>query len=113
MHHSLTAELRNSSNPHARRIKTILVTPGQLSTAMFSRVRLPAYAKFLGPVVEPVELARVIVGMVDYGVGGEVSAPLYARWIEWVFVLPSSLQRVVRWVAGVDGSVVEEGKKEL
>lgn len=37
--------------------------------------------------------------------GGEISLPVYAGWIEWMFVLPRGVQRVVRWVAGIDGAM--------
>ena len=119
LHASLTAELRSPSAPAgSENVRTILVTPGQLSTALFADMKLPWYAHFLGPVVEPVDLAREIVGMVDRGEGGEISLPVYAAWIEWVFVLPRSVLRGVRWVAGIDGAVEgsrgrEEGKKNL
>lgn len=123
LHTSITQELRSPSAPAgSENIRTILVTPGQLSTGLFADVKVPWYARFLGPVVEPVELAREIVTLVDEGVGGEVSLPVYAGWIEWVFVLPKGVQRGLRWVAGVDAAMegvvkVEidqhEGKKEV
>lgn len=94
------------------------MTPGQLSTTLFAGMtNLPWYAHFLGPVVEPVELAREIVRKIDDGTSGEISLPVYASWIEWVFVLPKSVQRVVRWIAGIDSAMEAgggpgEGKKE-
>jgi hypothetical protein len=56
----------------------------------------------LGPVVEAPELAREIVRIVDEGVSGEISLPLYASWVGVLQVLPFSLQRFARWVSGVD-----------
>jgi hypothetical protein len=53
-------------------------------------------------VVEAPELAREIVRIVDEGVSGEISLPLYANWVGILQVLPYSLQRVARWVSGVD-----------
>lgn len=81
----------------------VLVTPGQLGTRLFEGVKTPS--SFLGPVVEAVELAREIVGIVDEGVSGEVSLPLYAQWVGVLQVLPWSLQRVARWASGVDGAM--------
>lgn len=113
LHHSLTAELRAPDAAEGSgNVRTLLVTPGQLATGLFADVKVPWYAHFLGPVVEPVELAREIVRRVDVGEGGEVSLPVYAGWIEWVFVLPAAVQRGVRWVAGIDAAVRVEGKKE-
>ena len=101
MHTSLRAELASPAAPGgAENIRMVLVTPGQLSTALFRGVETPS--SFFGPVVEPTELAREIVKVVDAGMSGEVSLPLYARWIEWMHVLPVGLQRVARWMAGVD-----------
>ena len=96
LHTSLSAELR-CSHPE---IKTVLVTPGQLSTPMFDGVRTPS--SFFAPVLEPVEVAKEMIKVIDAG-GSEVLAmPLYARWVGWMGVLPVGVQRIVRWVSGVD-----------
>ena len=81
----------------------VLVTPGQLGTRLFEGVKTPS--AFLGPVVEAVELAREIVRVVDEGCSGEVSLPLYAKWVGVLQVLPWSLQRVARWASGIDGAM--------
>ncbi|KAK4999179.1 hypothetical protein LTR66_001749 [Elasticomyces elasticus] len=109
MHASLRAELEHlaTSVPieyiGAANVKTVLVAPGQLSTPLFKGVWTPS--RFLGPVVESVELARAIVDLVDEGMSGEISMPLYARWVQWLGVLPVGLQRVVRWLSGLDGAM--------
>lgn len=115
MHSSLRAELGSKSAAEgSESIRTILVTPGQLSTPLFSSLRTPN--AFLGPVVEPVELAREIVRMIDSGESGEISMPLYARWVEWLGVLPVSMQKIVRSLSGVDSAMesfatAEDGRK--
>ncbi|KAK5134580.1 hypothetical protein LTR08_006366 [Meristemomyces frigidus] len=101
MHASLRAELASPNAPvGADNLRTILVTPGQLSTPLFAGLETPS--TFLGPVVEPVELAREIVRMIDLGESGEISMPLYARWVDWLAVLPAALQKLVRGVSGMD-----------
>ena len=101
MHHSIRAELASSSRPDgAEDIRTILVTPGQLSTNLFAGVKTPS--SFFGPVVEPAELAREIVRMIDAGESGEISMPFYARWIEWLHVLPVGMQKIARSLSGMD-----------
>jgi short-subunit dehydrogenase len=95
MHKSLTAELRLYPE-----IKTILVTPGQLSTALFTGVKTPS--SFFAPVVEPVEVAKGVIAAIEAGSSAEMAMPLYARWIDWMNVLPVGVQRVARWVSGVD-----------
>ncbi|KAG6007494.1 putative secondary metabolism biosynthetic enzyme [Claviceps maximensis] len=96
LHRSLTAELRET-HPE---IRTVLVTPGQLSTPLFHGVQTPS--SFLAPVVEPVDVAREIIAAVDDGRSAEVGMPLYARWADWYHVLPAGVQVVVRALAGVD-----------
>jgi len=105
MHASLRAEISSLAAskeppPGAKDIRTILVKPGQLSTPLFKGVKTPN--SFFGPVVEPTDLAKDIVKMIDSGNSGVIAAPLYARWIEWMGVLPYSLQRLARAISGVD-----------
>ncbi|GAB7366265.1 hypothetical protein MBLNU230_g7823t1 [Neophaeotheca triangularis] len=109
-HHSLSAELRLPSAPAgASNARTVLVTPGQLATKMFEGVETPI--PFLGPVVETVELARKVAEAVESGWSGELCLPLYARCVEFVLVLPVGLQRVVRYLAGVDVAMAARWEK--
>ena len=96
LHKSLSAELRES---HPQ-IRTVLVTPGQISTPLFYGVQTPN--AFLAPVVEPVDVAKEIIKAIDNGQNAVIGTPLYARWIEWYNVLPIGVQAVVRRLAGVD-----------
>ena len=96
LHRSLAAELRES---HPQ-IRTVLVTPGQLSTPLFYGVQTPN--RFLAPVVEPVDVAKEVIAAIDNGRNAAIGMPLYARWINWYTVLPVGLQAVARRVAGVD-----------
>ncbi|KIL85591.1 hypothetical protein FAVG1_11085 [Fusarium avenaceum] len=75
LHRSLTAELRES-HPE---IRTVLVTPGQVSTPLFYGVQTPN--SFIAPVVEPVDVTKEIVAAIDSGKGATVAMPLYARCI--------------------------------
>ncbi|KAK4250112.1 hypothetical protein C7999DRAFT_38825 [Corynascus novoguineensis] len=96
LHRSLAAELR-ASHPN---IRTVLVTPGQLSTPLFHGVRTPS--RFLAPVVEPVDVAKEVIAAIDSGRSAAIAMPLYARWIDWYSVLPVGLQTIARRLAGVD-----------
>ncbi|KAI1867135.1 uncharacterized protein JN550_007187 [Neoarthrinium moseri] len=98
LHKSLAAELREYPE-----IKTIIVTPGQLSTPLFYGVQTPN--SFIAPVVEPVDIAKEVIQAIDLGVSDHIGAPLYARWIDWYNVLPVGLQRIARDVAGIDRSM--------
>ncbi|KAK4075052.1 uncharacterized protein Triagg1_4716 [Trichoderma aggressivum f. europaeum] len=96
LHKSLAAELRES-HPD---IRTVLVTPGQLSTPLFYGVQTPN--GFFAPVVEPVDVTKEIVAAIDGGKGVTAAMPFYARWVDWYNVLPVGVQLVARKLAGVD-----------
>ncbi|KAF4512872.1 hypothetical protein G6O67_000203 [Ophiocordyceps sinensis] len=99
LHRSLSAELRRSHPA----IRTVLVTPGQLSTPLFDGVQTPN--SFLAPVVEPVDVAKDIIAAIDGGHGVTAAMPLYARWVDWYNVLPVGLQLLARKVSGIDGGM--------
>lgn len=105
LHHSLRAEL--AQNPHGGDIKTILVSPGQMSTKMFEGVETPS--NFLAPVVAPTDIAKEILRLVERGESGEVVMPLYARWISVFGVLPAGVQKVLRRLSGVDTAIKRAG----
>jgi short-subunit dehydrogenase len=110
LHASLQHEIASHTDPHVRRnLKTLLVEVGQLDTGLFggdAAPKLPAWARFFGPVVEAKDVVRWITWYLERGEGGVVRLPFYARCVGvWWGVVPSSLQRVVRWASGVDGAV--------
>lgn len=96
LHRSLTAELRETDP----KMRTVLVTTGQMSTPLFHGVRTPS--GFFAPVVEPIEVAREVIAAIDEGRSAAVGMPLYARWVDWYNVLPVGGQVLVRALAGVD-----------
>lgn len=98
LHKSLTAEL--ASTPE---IKTILVSPGQLSTPLFNGVKTPS--SFFAPVLEPVDVAKEIIAAIDAGCSDVLAMPLYARWIDWMNVLPLGVQSILRKFSGVDSGM--------
>lgn len=105
MHASLRAELKHSEHSSAKDIKTILVVPGQLSTSLFAGMNTPS--AFLAPVVEPVELAKEVVNMIDSGLSGEIRIPFYANWVPIFQALPVSLQQVLRTLTGLDRAMLD------
>jgi NAD(P)-dependent dehydrogenase (short-subunit alcohol dehydrogenase family) len=106
MHKSLAAELQATPN-----IKTVLVSPGQLSTPLFNGVQTPN--SFFGPVLEPVDVAREVIAAIDSGSSENLAMPLYARWIDWMNVAPVGVQAILRKVSGVDRAMTRfVGRKE-
>ncbi|KAI1804521.1 NAD(P)-binding protein [Daldinia bambusicola] len=98
LHKSLAAELQEYPE-----IKTILVTPGQLSTPLFYGVKTPN--SFIAPVVEPIDVAKEIIKAIDLGLSDHIGMPLYARWVDWYNVLPVGLQKIARKLSGVDSGM--------
>ncbi len=98
MHKSLAAELRTTPD-----IKTILVSPGQMSTPLFNGVETPS--SFFGPVLEPVDVAREVIATIDAGSSENLAMPFYARWIDWMNVAPVGVQAILRRVSGVDSAM--------
>jgi NAD(P)-dependent dehydrogenase (short-subunit alcohol dehydrogenase family) len=98
MHKSLAAELKSTPN-----IKTILVSPGQLTTPLFNGVRTPN--SFFGPELEPVDVAKEVIAAIDAGSSTELAMPLYARWIDWMNVMPVGVQAILRKMSGVDSAM--------
>ncbi|KAG0652947.1 Epidermal retinol dehydrogenase 2 [Hyphodiscus hymeniophilus] len=95
MHKSLVAELKATPD-----IKTVLVSPGQMSTPLFNGVETPS--SFLGPVLEPVDVAREVIAAIDAGSSETLAMPFYARWIDWMNVAPVGVQAILRRLSGID-----------
>jgi len=106
LHHSLRAELAQIAE--AKEIKTILVTPGQMSTQMFADVKPPS--NFFGPTATPADLGKNIIKLIERGESGEVAIPLYSHWIGFFFVLPVGIQQLVRRWSGLDTAVTVSKK---
>ncbi|KAE8372076.1 hypothetical protein BDV26DRAFT_109048 [Aspergillus bertholletiae] len=101
LHRTLEAELRVSGNDE--KVKMILVETGQVATPLFAAVKTPN--KFIAPVLEPVHVAQEIVSAVEEGRGGVIRLPAYATMVNWYAVLPAGLQRIARFLSGVDYAV--------
>jgi hypothetical protein len=67
---------------------------------MFKGMKTPS--NFLAPVVAPVELAKEIVWTIDSGWSGEVMLPLYARTMAVIPALPVGLQKIIKFLSGMD-----------
>ncbi|PGH10902.1 hypothetical protein AJ80_07345 [Polytolypa hystricis UAMH7299] len=100
-HKTLEAELRVSGDDE--RVKMLLVETGQMSTPLFQEVETPN--RFFAPVLEPVQVANEIVSMIDSGKGGTIRLPAFASLVGWYGVLPASIQRLARFVSGIDSAV--------
>lgn len=81
----------------------ILVEPGQMSTPLFAGTQTPN--SFFGPVLEPVDVAKEIIKLVDAGTSGWLALPLYSRWIAVFGVLPVGVQALLRRLSGVDAAM--------
>lgn len=103
LHRTLEAELRASG--HSNKVKTILVETGQMSTPLFEKIKTPS--NFFAPVLEPVQVAQEIVSAIDSGRGGVIRLPTFAAVVSWYAVLPAALQRIARYLSGIDFAVAK------
>lgn len=71
---------------------------------MFSGLETPS--TFLAPIVDPVELAKEIVSMVDSGWSGEIAIPLYSRLVPLLAALPSGIWTIGRAFSGMDKAML-------
>ena len=111
MHESLTAELRAShiASRSNRRVRTLLVCPGQMETVMFQGVKTPS--SLLAPVLAPEEVARRIVEMLSKGREGTLFMPCYAHFIPLLRVFPERITEFARHLSGMDHAIdtLDEG----
>ncbi|EEQ89884.1 hypothetical protein RJZ56_002646 [Blastomyces dermatitidis] len=101
VHKTVEAELRTSGDNE--RVKMLLVETGQMATPLFDDVQTPN--NFFAPVLEPVQVARDIVAAVDSGNGGVIRLPAYATLVSWYAILPVAIQRLARYMSGIDRAV--------
>ncbi|CUS20202.1 LAQU0S01e01288g1_1 [Lachancea quebecensis] len=100
-HEAWTQELGDANN-----VRSLLVTPGQLDTTMFSGFEPPK--QFFAPIVNPGELARQIVEKCSVGERGELSAPLYANFMGVLRTLPYAVIYFARKASGMDSCLPDE-----
>ncbi|PYH41492.1 putative short-chain dehydrogenase/reductase family protein [Aspergillus saccharolyticus JOP 1030-1] len=103
VHRTLEAELRASGDDD--KVKMILVEPGQISTPLFQSVKTPS--RFFAPVLEPVHVAQEIVSAIDSGRGAVIRLPTFAMLVNWYAVMPVGLQRIARYLSGIDNAVAQ------
>lgn len=50
-------------------------------------------------------MAKEVIAAIDSGSSAVLAMPLYARWIDWMNVLPVGVQTIVRKMAGLDSAM--------
>ncbi|EFE35372.1 uncharacterized protein ARB_05414 [Trichophyton benhamiae CBS 112371] len=103
VHRTIDAEIRVLGA--SKKIKTILVETGQIATPLFEGLETPN--SFWAPVLEPVQVAREIISMIDSGNGGVIRMPAYATFLGVYAILPASIERLARYLSGVDSAVAK------
>ena len=113
IHRTLTYEVAANTNQQIRnKVKTVLVEPGQIHTSLFADItNVPWYANFFGPILEVNEVAKAIVAQLESGDSGVIRMPFYSKCMPIYAVLPGSMQRFMRWFAGIDSAIVTRKKK--
>lgn len=105
LHKSLAAELKSTPN-----IQMVLISPGQIGSSLFNNVKTPS--SFFGPKLESVDVAKEVIATIDSGSSAYLAMPLYARWIDWMNVLPVGIQAVLRRLSGIDNAMSTFQKKD-
>lgn len=105
LHKSLAAELKSTPN-----IQMVLISPGQIGSSLFNNVKTPS--SFFGPILESVDVAKEVIATIDSGSSAYLAMPLYARWIDWMNVLPVGIQAVLRRLSGIDNAMSTFQKKD-
>ncbi|KAL2855088.1 hypothetical protein BJX68DRAFT_264235 [Aspergillus pseudodeflectus] len=103
-HRTLETELRMSGNRD--KVKTVLVEPGQIATPLFDFIKTPS--AFFAPVLEPNRVAQDIVSIIDRGDSGIIRLPTFAKLAIFFAVLPVGVQRIGRYLSGIDSAVPQE-----
>lgn len=99
--YSMELQTRRVSN-----IRTLLVVPGQLNTAMFSGFEAPR--QFFAPVVEIGTLADQIVQKCEMGERGELNVPFYSNFAHLLMGMPYMVQIWARKFAQIDNCLPDE-----
>lgn len=87
-------------------IRMLLVSPGQLTTAMFNDV-MPS-RQFFAPIVNHTALAAAITDRVDRGETGVLCEPMYANFLPAVKTLPMLVQHWCRRFSQMDDKIKDE-----
>ncbi|EGW30695.1 uncharacterized protein SPAPADRAFT_62563 [Spathaspora passalidarum NRRL Y-27907] len=98
LHEAMSQELKEYEG-----IRTLLVTTGQLSTAMFQDVE-PSRL-FFAPIVNHFKLAQDIVAKIDVGYSGTICRPFYANFLPMVRTFPTILQDFCRKISQMDDKI--------
>lgn len=105
LHRTLEAELRATG--YNDKVKTLLVETGQMATPLFERIKTPS--NFFAPMLEPVQVAQNIVAAIEGGRSGIIRLPAFATLVNWYAILPAGVQRIARYMSGIDEAVAKAG----
>ncbi|ODQ79479.1 hypothetical protein BABINDRAFT_161875 [Babjeviella inositovora NRRL Y-12698] len=94
--HELSPQFRDS-------VRFLVMTPGQLNTAMFLDISPPN--GFLAPIVDSSEIATLLVTAIEHGERGNLCVPLYSNFLPGVKCLPFAVQEACRWFSAMDEKV--------
>ncbi|KAI5281515.1 hypothetical protein KEM54_003238 [Ascosphaera aggregata] len=101
VHKALLAELRVSGA--LDKVKMVLIEMGQVATPLFGALDTPS--QFFAPILAPEAVAEKIVQKIESGRGGLLRVPFYAQFVGIYAILPGAVQRLARWLSGIDLAV--------
>ena len=82
------------------KIRTTLVCPGHVSTAMFNGVTFPNFPffQFFCPTIQPVAVVKRIIAALDDQHSQTILLPFYTNFMPYLGILPSPLRDFAQWV---------------
>ncbi|GMM50041.1 hypothetical protein DASB73_009990 [Starmerella bacillaris] len=86
-----------------KRTRVLCITPGQLDTTMFEKVKTPS--EFFSPIMRSAPLSKTICDAIAKGRTGEMLMPMYARWLPIMALLPRSIINMLRDYIGIDHAI--------
>ncbi|KAJ7094538.1 retinal short-chain dehydrogenase/reductase [Mycena belliarum] len=98
LHRSLRSELDKRYQCPA--IRTTLVCPGQIHTALFATVR--SSYPFFFPTVHPIDVVKRIIQALDETHSQTIYLPFYAHFMPVLHLLPDFVSDLASWITNAD-----------
>ncbi|KAE8214677.1 hypothetical protein CF327_g1951 [Tilletia walkeri] len=103
LHESLRYELDKKYK--APQVRTTLVCPGHIKTALFAHLDVPPLARFLAPLLDPRDVAKAILRALERQESTDIYMPWYAQWAPLLRMLPSFLRDLAQTISGADEAI--------
>ncbi|KAJ7068544.1 retinal short-chain dehydrogenase/reductase [Mycena amicta] len=101
LNRSLRSELDKRYN--CPEVRTTLVCPGHIHTALFSSFNAPN--QFFFPTLNPIDIVKPIIQALDDTLGSTILLPFYVNFMPLLSVLPHWVADIATWLSKADYSM--------